>query len=81
MFLTELWNYDKDDFKEDPRYDPEDDEFSTREKAHTRKTRLTLRQIAKLRAMNDVRKMERLEDLKLVRKQYASLPDEDGPLL
>ena len=36
-----------------------------------RKTRLTLRQLNKLRQMNDVRKYEYKEKLKDIRKQYA----------
>ena len=36
-----------------------------------RKTRLTLRQIRKLRQMNDVRNYEYKEKLKLIRQQYA----------
>lgn len=36
-----------------------------------RKTRLTLRQISKLRQMNDVRNFEYKEKLKLIRQQYA----------
>ncbi len=36
-----------------------------------RKTRLTLRQISKLRQMNDVRNYEYKEKLKDIRKQYA----------
>ena len=36
-----------------------------------RKTRLTLRQLNKLRQMNDVRTYEYKEKLKLVRQQYA----------
>ena len=36
-----------------------------------RKTRLTLRQISKLRQMNDVRSYEYKEKLKDIRKQYA----------
>ena len=39
-----------------------------------RKTKLTLRQINKLRRMNDVRSYEFKEKLKLVRKQYAPPP-------
>jgi hypothetical protein len=39
-----------------------------------RKTRLTLRQLNKLRKMNDVRAFEYKEKLKLVRKQYAPPP-------
>lgn len=40
-------------------------------KADTRKTRLTLRQLRKLRQMNDVRTYEYKEKLKLIRQQYA----------
>lgn len=36
-----------------------------------RKTRLTLKQINKLRQMNDVRTFEYKEKLKLIRQQYA----------
>jgi hypothetical protein len=39
-----------------------------------RKTRLTLRQINKLRQMNDVRSYEYNEKLKEIRKQYAPAP-------
>jgi hypothetical protein len=41
----------------------------------TRKTRLTLRQIRKLRQMNDVRSVEYKEKLKDIRKQYAPAPE------
>jgi hypothetical protein len=37
----------------------------------SRKTKLTLRQINKLRRMQEVREYERAENLKQVRKQYA----------
>ena len=39
-----------------------------------RKTRLTLRQLSKLRQMNDVRNYEYKEKLKNIRKQYAPPP-------
>lgn len=39
-----------------------------------RKTRLTLRQLNKLRKMNDVRSFEYKEKLKKVRQQYAPAP-------
>jgi len=39
-----------------------------------RKTRLTLRQLSKLRQMNDVRNYEYKEKLKNIRKQYAPAP-------
>ena len=40
-----------------------------------RKTRLTLRQINKLRQMNDIRSVEYKEKLKDIRKQYAPAPE------
>ena len=43
-----------------------------------RKTRLTLRQLNKLRQMNDVRGYEYKEKLKLVRQQYAPPPVAPG---
>jgi hypothetical protein len=39
-----------------------------------RKTRLTLRQIRKLRQMNDVRTYEYKEKLKLIKQQYSPPP-------
>jgi len=43
-----------------------------------RKTRLTLRQLNKLRQMQDVRGYEYKEKLKLVRQQYAPPPVAPG---
>ena len=44
----------------------------------TRKTRLTLSQLNKLRQMNDIRSVEYKEKLKLVRAQYAPAPVAPG---
>ena len=41
---------------------------------NTRKTRLTLRQINKLRQLNDIRSVEYKEKLKLIKQQYAPPP-------
>ena len=43
-----------------------------------RKTHLTLRQLRKLRMMNDVRTYEYKEKLALIRKQYAPPPAPPG---
>ena len=43
-----------------------------------RKTRLTLRQINKLRQMNSIREYEFKEKLKDIRKQYAPAPAAPG---
>jgi hypothetical protein len=47
-------------------------------KGELRKTRLTLRQLRKLRMMNDVRTFEYKEKLAQVRKQYAPPPAPPG---
>jgi len=46
----------------------------------TRKTRLTLRQLNKLRQMNDIRDTEYKEKLKFVKQQYAPPPEPAGGL-
>jgi len=46
-----------------------------------RKTKLTLRQIRKLRKMNDVRNFEHVTNLKKVRKQYMPPAPEAAPSL
>ena len=44
-----------------------------------RKSKLTLKQIRKLRKMNDVRNYEHMHNLKKVRKQYTPVaPDQPG---
>jgi hypothetical protein len=46
----------------------------------TRKSKLTLRQIRKLRKMLDVRNYERSENLKKIRKQYTPINPEQPTL-
>ena len=60
---------------EDPRYSGEEDN-STLKITDTRKTRLTLAHINKLRLMNEVRQLEKQEKLKAVKKQYGAPPPE-----
>jgi hypothetical protein len=58
-------------FHKDPAgYQDVEDDNSQPELGKLRKTKLTLRQINKLRRMNDVRTFEYKEQLKDVRKQY-----------
>jgi len=68
MLLNEFWHKDADAYQ-----DLSQDNSQT-QKGDLRKSRLTLRQLNKLRKMNDVRKYEFKEKLKLVRKQYAPPP-------
>ena len=68
MILNEL-------YKRSPEaYQDVSQDNSQPELGDLRKTRLTLRQINKLRQMNDVRSYEYKEKLKQVRKQYAPAP-------
>lgn len=61
----------------DFRYSPGED-HTRLEVKNTRKTRLTLGHINKLRLMNELRAIEKQQDLKRVRKQYAA-PPAQGP--
>jgi hypothetical protein len=47
----------------------------------SRKTKLTLKQLRKLRKMNDVRNYEKATNLKSVRKQYAPAAGAEQPTL
>ena len=68
MLLQEFWN-------KDPEAYQDVSQDNAQVTVHDlRKTRLTLRQLNKLRKMNDVRTYEYKEKLKLVRTQYAPPP-------
>ncbi len=68
MILNEFWN------KDPQAYQDLDKDNSQVQLGDLRKTHLTLRQLNKLRKMNDVRMVEYKEKLKLVRQQYAPAP-------
>jgi hypothetical protein len=65
MILQEFFN------KEPEAYQDVKQDNSQPQLGDLRKTHLTLRQLNKLRKMNDVRAVEYKEKLKLVRQQYA----------
>jgi hypothetical protein len=65
MILQEFWN------KEPEGYQEVENDNSQPQIGDLRKTHLTLRQLNKLRKMNDIRTVEYKEKLKLVRQQYA----------
>ena len=65
MILQEFWN------KEPEAYQDLEQDNSQPQLGDLRKTHLTLRQLNKLRKMNDVRAVEYKEKLKRVRQQYA----------
>jgi len=68
MLLTEFWH------REAEAYQDLGQDNSQTTLRDLRKTRLTLRQLNKLRRMNDVRAFEYREKLKSVRQQYAPAP-------
>jgi hypothetical protein len=72
MILNELYN------REPEAYQDVAQDNSQPQLGDLRKTRLTLRQIRKLRQMNDVRSYEYKEKLKLIRQQYAPPPAPPG---
>lgn len=68
MILTEFYQ------KQPDAYQSLDQDNSQVQIGDLRKTHLTLRQLNKLRRMNDVRMVEYKEKLKQVRQQYAPPP-------
>jgi hypothetical protein len=72
MILNELYQ------RQPEAYQDVSQDNSQPQKHDLRKTRLTLRQLRKLRQMNDVRTYEYKEKLKLIRQQYAPPPAPPG---
>jgi hypothetical protein len=69
MILQELYN-------KYPGYQDENDDQSKPKLGDLRKTKLTLRQLNKLRRMNDIRKHEKELSLAKIQKMYGSGSEE-----
>jgi len=69
MILNELYDRSPEGYQDLSQ------DNSQPEMGELRKTRLTLRQINKLRKMNDLRDQEFKDKLKYVRLQYATPPE------
>ena len=69
MILNELYN------KEPEGYHDEDEDRSKARIGDLRKTKLTLKQLNKLRIMNDVRTYEQQQKAKKTRTQYGQPAD------
>jgi hypothetical protein len=78
MLLNEFIYFDRDslEMQDRDRYDPAED-VSVIDVADLRKSRLTLHMINRLRKAGDARARETKEDLKLVKKMYATASPED----
>ena len=72
MILNEL-------YEKQPGYHTPGEDKAKPRIGDLRKTKLTLKQLNKLRVMNDVRTYEQEQDAKRVQKQYG--PAEEGPSL
>jgi hypothetical protein len=66
MLLQEFWHKDPEAYQDLAQ------DNSQPQLGDLRKTHLTLRQLNKLRRMNDVRQVEYKDKLKLIRQQYAT---------
>lgn len=66
MNLYEFFNVD---YK---KYQDKEDDSSRLDISDTRKTRLTLRQIQKLRLMNDIREVEQQSEIDRLKQIYGS---------
>ena len=72
MILREIFYFDKETLQpvENDAYDPPfDDSIVSRD--DTRKTRLTLRQINKMRKASEVHKKEQVKELDFIRQMYG----------
>ena len=69
MILNELYD------RNPSAYQDLDQDNSQTTLKDLRKTRLTLRQIRKLRQLNDIRAIEFKDKLKLIKLQYAPVPE------
>ena len=72
MILRELFYFDPETIEpvEDKRYDPSSD-TSPLKSSDTRKTRLTLRQINKIRKASELHQEDTARDLDFIRQMYG----------
>jgi hypothetical protein len=73
MILNELFS------KALPGYQDLEDDNSQITKDDLRKTRLTLKQISKLRQMNDMRNIEKKDKLEKIQAMYSAPVEDVGP--
>ena len=78
MLLTEFFKFDVDDndFKNDRRYEPGRDKSVIKRK-DTRKIRLTLRQLNKLRLQSEAHEAEKQSELGFIRQMYGNPPESE----
>jgi len=79
MILRELFYFDKDTVEPetDNSYEPEHDKTPAKP-SDTRKTRLTLGQLNRIRKSNEYHNQQKEKDLEHVRQMYGAPPAEEG---
>jgi hypothetical protein len=70
MRLTEMWSYTPQGFEQNKSYNAEDD-ISVLDSDDTRKTRLRLRDINKMRLASEAHDLEQREQAEFVQKMYG----------
>ena len=70
MKLMEFFTYTQDGFEQDKNYNPDQD-ISVLDSEDTRKTRLTLKDINKMRLASEQHDAEQKEEAKFVQKMYG----------
>lgn len=63
-----------------PGYRTEKDDSTALKLSDVRKTKVTLKQLNRLRIMNDVRRLEHEQDLQKVKTQYKAPAQEQSPM-
>lgn len=79
MILRELFYFDKEtyDTVDDVSYEPQYDQ-SIVQPTDTRKTRLTLRQINRVRKASELHNTKKSEELDLIRQMYGLAAQQDA---
>ena len=77
MKLTEFFSYGEDGFQQQKNYNAEDD-ISILDDGNTRKTRLTLKDINKMRLASEQHDADQQEEAKFVQKMYGQPADTDN---
>lgn len=74
MILRELFYHSEEtmDMTTDQRYSPDNDTISALNRSDTRKTRLTLGQINRVRRASDASNEEKEKDLVVTRQMYSN---------
>ena len=77
MKLMEFFNYGEEGFEQQKNYNAEDD-ISILDDGDTRKTRLTLKDINKMRLASEQHDEEQKQEAKFVQKMYGQPAQDDN---